>query len=197
MNPTAATRDAWNVNRPGGREASVLRECGLRCTQPRLHLLALLRGHDGHLSANQIRRHMAEQGVPVNITTVYRTLETLTERGVVSMTHGPSTTVYCLTRSPHHHAVCSTCGSVTRMHADRLAAAVLAAEEATGFRLDATDGLILRGLCPECREDGAGRGRRIAGWKDDHPAERTAPDTAGTTPPKADGPTPPGNMLVH
>ncbi|MEU1619500.1 transcriptional repressor [Streptomyces sp. NPDC005722] len=163
MNPTAATRDAWNANRPGGREASLLREYGLRCTQPRLNLLALLRAHDGHLTANQIGVHLAERGTPVNITTVYRTLEVLTERGMVSMTHGPSTTVYCLTRRPHHHAVCSGCGLVDRMSGDRLAAAVLAAEQATGFRLDAADGLVLRGVCPGCREGGAGRDRRVAG----------------------------------
>ncbi|MEU6346801.1 transcriptional repressor [Streptomyces sp. NPDC046977] len=153
--------------------------------------MALLRDHHGHLTANQIRRRLADQGVSVNITTVYRTLEVLTERGVVSMTHGPSTTVYCLTRDPHHHAVCSGCGSVTRMGAERLAAAVRAAEKATGFRLDAEDGLLLRGMCPECCQGEVGRDRQVAGWKDDHPAGRAAPGTAGATTPKADGPTPP------
>ncbi|MFE0630734.1 Fur family transcriptional regulator [Streptomyces sp. NPDC058864] len=191
MRPTAATRDAWNANRPSGHEANVLRAYGLRCTRPRLSLLALLRDHGGHLTANQIRGHLADRGVSVDITTVYRTLETLTDRGVVSMTHGPATTVYCLTRSSHHHATCSRCGSVTEQDAERLTTAMRAAEEATGFRLDAEDGLMLRGLCPDCRTGGAGQGRRVAGWKDDHPAGRTAPGTAGTTTPKADGPTPP------
>ena len=76
---------------------------------------------DEHLTAEQIGTRVAEAEPSVHRATVYRTLTSLVEAGVVSHVHlGGSAAVYHLdderpsaaTAHSHAHVQCSTCGRI-------------------------------------------------------------------------------------
>jgi Fe2+ or Zn2+ uptake regulation protein len=48
----------------------------------------------------------------VNLSTVHRAVQTLTERGVLHAVHVPGAALYGATGRPHLHAVCTTRGTL-------------------------------------------------------------------------------------
>src|SRR6478609_1778219 len=64
-----------------------LKHQGLRMTPQRQLILDAIASMRGHISADQVYRQVAERYPDVNITTVYRTLEVLEERGFLRHTH--------------------------------------------------------------------------------------------------------------
>ncbi len=99
-----------------------LRAAGLRITLPRrLICQVLAASSDEHLSAIDIAERAGTPD-PIDVSTVYRTLEVFEELGVVHhvhLGHGPG--IYHLSaRSDHHHLVCEKCGRVVDLPADTL-----------------------------------------------------------------------------
>jgi len=99
-----------------------LREAGLRITlQRRLICQVLAAAPDEHLSAIDIAERAGSPD-PIDVSTVYRTLDVFEELGVVHhvhLGHGPG--IYHLSaRSDHHHLVCEKCGRVVDLPADTL-----------------------------------------------------------------------------
>jgi Fur family ferric uptake transcriptional regulator len=88
----------------------------------------------------------------VNASTIYRTLDTLAEEGLVLRTDlGAGRTFFEVAHEHrHHHLVCERCGVVEHVHDDLLAdvEATLLAEH--GFRLAARSEVTLVGLCRHC-----------------------------------------------
>lgn len=134
-------------------QAEALRARGLRMTSQRRSILAALRGL-GHATPDTLAAAVsAGGGGPMALSTVYRTLETLTRAGVVAHTHldhgAPS---YHLVEHGHHlHLVCTVCGGVTE--ADPAAAAQLAGNlrERHGFTADVTH-MAIHGRCRQCAD---------------------------------------------
>ena len=84
---------------------------GVRLTPQRFMVLEVLAAKPGHTTADQVLTAVQERYPYVNKTTVYRTLELLTELGLAAMTHmGGNQTEYELVESPHHHLICKDCG---------------------------------------------------------------------------------------
>ncbi len=108
----------------------------------------------GHPSAEQVAAEVASAAPGVHRATVYRTLETLAEVGVVThvhMSHG--TTAYHLASAegePHLHARCGVCGRVLDLPPDLLDAARDRVAAELGFELD-TGHVALSGRCADCR----------------------------------------------
>ncbi|MGI5458786.1 Fur family transcriptional regulator [Streptomyces sp. CA-249302] len=127
-----------------------LRKHGLRCTPGRLRVLALLTASGRHLSIAQTWEELARTGSAVHPATVYRTLETLTEIGLVHAVHGPGPVRYGITGEPHHHTVCRQCGHVEGLASRHLTEAVEKIEELTGLRPDASGSLLVYGRCADC-----------------------------------------------
>lgn len=134
----------------------ILAAHGLRRTQPRVAVLSVLRPADTHLSVNDIHQRLAEAAPagtpPPDLATVYRTVGTLVERGVLhtlAIEGGVST--YGMAHQPHHHAVCTACGAIIEVPAPQLTAALQKAVEGSAFQLSEQAGLTLHGLCPECQ----------------------------------------------
>jgi len=99
-----------------------LRAAGLRITLQRRLICQVLAGApDEHLSAIDIAERAGSPD-PIDVSTVYRTLEVFEELGVVHhvhLGHGPG--IYHLSdRSDHHHLVCEKCGRVVDLPADTL-----------------------------------------------------------------------------
>ena len=73
-----------------------LRERGHRITMPRRAVIDALSRAEGHPTVEQITADIAERWPGIHLTTVYRTLETLAEVGVVTHVHLASGTAYHL-----------------------------------------------------------------------------------------------------
>jgi len=94
-----------------------LRDCGYRLTVPRQAIMEILHNTRGHLSTEEIYRHIHKDFPSVGLTTVYRTLEVLVEMGLVSrFDFGDGKSRYELAsgfgNNHHHHLCCTGCGRI-------------------------------------------------------------------------------------
>ena len=140
------------------RMLDALRHEGLRITKSRRAVCGVLATSQGaHLSASDIHTLANEvEGVSVDQSTVYRTLETLEEAGLISHTHmGHSALVYHLSgEAPHQHLVCVQCGRMDAMPETELHSFFAEITNRTGFVPDPTH-VALSGLCATCAADEA------------------------------------------
>jgi len=92
-----------------------LRQAGYRLTQPRLTVLRVLQESNGYLSPAEIYERGRTLYPSLGLVTVYRTLETLEELGLVRRVHGQgSCQAYARANSASgHYLVCHQCGQVT------------------------------------------------------------------------------------
>jgi Fur family transcriptional regulator, ferric uptake regulator len=135
---------------------SLLRRHGLRCTAPRLAVLAVLFREQphGHRNVAEIHRSLLDSGRDVDLTTVYRTVSTLAEAGILhTLALDDRGITYGIADSPHHHAVCTHCGAMREIPADNLVEVLTGASRSSAFRLTDSGGLTLRGLCPDCQSE--------------------------------------------
>lgn len=129
-----------------------LREAGGRVTEGRRAIVAaVLDGDDHHVTADEVLASLRDEHPGLALSTIYRTLDALEERGIVARVDlGQGRAVYHPIDHAHHHLVCTVCGAVDEVPADAVAplAADLAAR--SGFTL-APQQLTLKGTCPRCR----------------------------------------------
>ena len=127
-----------------------LRERGGRVTTPRRAIITALLDADDHVTADALVEAVGTAHPEIHLSTVYRTLERLTELGVINhvhLGHGPA--VYHLAGDSHHHLVCDDCGAIIELPANAFDALVRRVERDYGFRLDAHH-FALGGHCRSC-----------------------------------------------
>lgn len=138
-----------------------LREGGFRLTPQRaiiLETIAHARGH-GHLTAQEVFQ-LAKKRLPgLNLATVYRTLETLHEAGLIDhMTAGVGETRFSLhdPKKRHGHLVCRKCE--TELVIDMSVAKELAEriEAEHGFAIE-MEHLSFAGICAACKRKASRR----------------------------------------
>lgn len=130
-----------------------LRARGERMTRPRRIVLAVLADREGHLSAEQVVTAVEKRDPSIHRATVYRTLETLADVGLVQHVHlGHGPTLYHLTPASgdHVHVQCVSCGLVADAPLDILAVTAERLRLVHGFQLDLGH-IALSGTCSECR----------------------------------------------
>lgn len=137
------------------RTLDKFRAGGGRVTAARREIVAaLLSGdHHEHLTAEEIGRRVQERHPEIAPSTVYRSLETLAELGVldqVRMGNGPA--VFHLVHERHVHLVCRSCDTVVEVDADELADVARRLEDRTGFAIE-PGRMAIAGLCADCRSD--------------------------------------------
>jgi Fur family transcriptional regulator, ferric uptake regulator len=90
-----------------------LRQRGLRMTPQRRVIAEAIATVGSPITAERAYRHIARQFPDINVSTVYRTLETLEELGLVRHTHvHDGVAHYHLADQPvHQHLVCLSCGA--------------------------------------------------------------------------------------
>lgn len=133
-----------------------LKESGLKRTKQRTAILDIFSESDQPLPAEQIYLLLKENNISVNISTVYRTLEIMAEKGLITKISivGDSRSLYEYNRMLHrHYLVCLGCKKIVAIHHCPLEAyeKSLAAETQytiAGHRLD------IYGYCPQCRAHG-------------------------------------------
>ena len=133
------------------RIGDFLRARGLRRMSSRIQVLAVL------LPVAEIHKRVREclpsGGQVPDVATIYRTVTTLVDQGVLhALTLDGGIATYGLATAPHHHAVCTKCGSISEVPARQLSSALEHAMAASSFALSDAAGLTLHGLCPQCQD---------------------------------------------
>lgn len=130
-------------------------ERGLRLTRQRRAVVDAVTGAGASLSALQVFDAARANCPELGLTTVYRTLEVLSEIGAVRRVHGPD---HCEAFVPAgaahgHTVVCSRCGRATEFTECDMHTVVAAATRQTGYEIT-EHFLQLSGVCKACH-DGA------------------------------------------
>ena len=103
------------ANVKGGDFSTILRSLNLKITPKRLAILDILMNESEYLSPEEIWQRMKNQFGRIGLPTVYRNLEELSEKNIISKISHPNRQLYyyfCANRSHHHHFVCLSCRSV-------------------------------------------------------------------------------------
>ncbi len=130
-----------------------LRDHGQPITRPRERIARVVLLSAEHLSVEQIRRRLQEQGTAVGLATIYRTLELLEQGGMVrAHDFGQGFRRYepNPAQPSHHHLVCVRCGRVEEFQHDRLERMLPMIADEHGFRPE-RHRLELYGTCRDCQ----------------------------------------------
>src|SRR5689334_2459597 len=129
-----------------------LRRAGFKVTPQRALVLRVLEQGHGHLTAEGVVEAIEAQGLPLNRSTVYRTLDALARAGIVKATRmGRATRYETLGEGhQHHHVVCRECHLTTSIPADAADRALADAVTAAGWSVCEVD-VLVTGLCPACQ----------------------------------------------
>lgn len=124
---------------------------GVRSTRQRSALIALLDRTPEFRTAQELHDELRRDGETIGLTTVYRTLQTLTDAGAVDVLRtdtGEAIYRRCSTEH-HHHLVCRRCGYTVEVDGPEVErwARTTAAEH--GFT-DTSHSVEVFGLCAEC-----------------------------------------------
>ena len=122
-------------------------------TSARRKIAELLQAERRYLTAAVIHRTLRANDGRLALSTVYRTLEMLTESGVVSSrtdATGEQSFVYCRD-CHHHHAICRSCGHVDEVGCAAIDQFKRALFEQQAFELD-DHAIEFFGRCEGCRE---------------------------------------------
>ncbi len=137
------------MNASSGRPLAVP---GVRATRQRAAVSELLDRLDDFRSAQEIHEELRRGGEGIGLTTVYRTLQTLTDAGEIDVLRtgaGEASYRRC-SQHHHHHLVCRSCGRTVEVEGPAVEhwAERVAAEH--GFaEIDHTVEIL--GVCATCR----------------------------------------------
>jgi Fur family ferric uptake transcriptional regulator len=131
----------------------LLRRHGLKKTRQREAVLRILAAAEMPLSVDDIHAKLCREDNTVNLSTIYRMLEMLLEKGLVEQMYHPlgHRFAYALSAYGHsHHLTCTRCGVSTRMNGCPLASALGLLEAHHNFRITGHR-LEVFGECATCR----------------------------------------------
>ena len=112
-------------------------------------ILDMIQNSDGHLSASEAFDLARSQGIDVSLSSMYRILSSLYEKGYISkfITEN-KIEVYDKTLSEHGHMICEKCGKTADINLNNFKK-VLSKElkcDVTAYKL------TISYICPSCKE---------------------------------------------
>jgi len=122
-------------------------------TRPREQISAILAREPRFLSAAEIHEQLKRSGAHVSLSTVYRTLERLHEKGDVTLrpdAEGEATYMFCEPAHHHHHAICDECGRVEDVDCGAIEVFAESLRSLHGFELNG-HAVEFFGRCRTCR----------------------------------------------
>jgi Fur family ferric uptake transcriptional regulator len=125
---------------------------GHRLTTPRQAIIKMVAPRHDHFSAQEVWEEVRANHSGIGRATVFRTLDLLTELGVLNRIHtgdGCHRYTVCET-THHHHMMCVGCGTVIPLEAGGIESQIRRMAEEAGFDL-LTHHLELVGRCASCR----------------------------------------------
>ena len=129
-----------------------LQERHLPATRPRELVASIVLTSREHLSVDGIQLRLREDGLRIGLATVYRSLDTLVESGLVRVHdfgEGFRRFEPMHASSQHGHLVCSRCGQVTEFSTDRFERLLPIVSDEHGFQHH-RHRIEIHGLCRVC-----------------------------------------------
>ena len=146
-------------------QETLLRSVGLRTTRARVSVLSALTRSRGPLAAAALIQQL---GGPIELTTIYRTLETLTRKGLIHRVRGSDDRAWRYAaggerpdgsaKAAHRHAhfLCDRCGRIECLSSVAIPAqldpAKLGAAKLPDRYVMEYAEVVLHGRCGRCRE---------------------------------------------
>jgi Fe2+ or Zn2+ uptake regulation protein len=132
---------------------TALRSRGMRATPQRVVLHRALRELDRHVTADELLESVSDRLPNVSLPTIYATLELLEELGMVRRVQRAGTTLFDPRVDPHHHLVCTACGSMEDLDFELDTARLERAAARRGFEHERIEAVV-HGRCAACRDAG-------------------------------------------
>jgi Fur family ferric uptake transcriptional regulator len=132
--------------------AVALRDAGQKVTPQRMLILSTIRHADEHVTATRVIEEVLRAYPYVDPSTVYRTLSSATELGLVSETDMGSGDAQFewISKDRHHHLICKSCGEVRSLDNAYLHGLATVLHEELDFEPDLGHFAIF-GTCGDCR----------------------------------------------
>lgn len=124
---------------------------GLRSTRQRAAVVELLADIDDFRSAQELHDELRKRGDGIGLTTVYRTLQSLSEAGEIDVLRtdtGEAIYRRCSTHH-HHHLVCRHCGRTVEVEGPAVERWAEKVASAHGFS-EVRHTVEIVGTCAEC-----------------------------------------------
>jgi len=132
---------------------TLLRRSGYKLTPQRRQVISAIALSNEHLTPTAIYEKVHERYPNIGRVTIYRTLDILTQLGLICEVHAEGSCHSYLLRRPaehHHHLICSNCGRVVDFTDCDLSELEHKLSQKTGFDIG---GHLLEfsGRCPDCQ----------------------------------------------
>jgi len=131
-----------------------LKMCGLKSTKHRIVILDILEKSNQPIAAEQVFQIMRDKDIVVNLSTVYRALDTLCEKKLVIKLniYGDSRALFEFNRMLHtHHLICLNCKKIIVIDRCPLEEYEKTLAKETDYLIEGHK-LVVYGYCPQCRE---------------------------------------------
>ena len=133
---------------------------GEYATKSRKYLIEYFKLHsEKMISASQINDYLKENNKPVNLATIYRNLDKLTEDGILlkyKNANEDRTSYQYVGESEkchnHLHMQCENCGKIIHLDCDFMQNIQKHLLEEHSFSLECSNS-VLRGFCKQCKKD--------------------------------------------
>lgn len=138
------------IERRMRRCAQTCQSGGLKVTHQRMEVFRELAGTENHPDAETIYQSVRRRVPAISRDTVYRTLATLEEQGLVhkaEIVSGRSR--YDANMDRHHHFVCTECGRVYDVYSEMLDDLPIPRSVTAVGRVESAH-VELRGICASC-----------------------------------------------
>lgn len=131
--------------------AERLRQAGYKLTPARLAVLQVIDDEHAHLNPVDVLEQARQVYPKLGRATVYRTLELLTELGILRPIYmGETTPRFIRAEGGHHHLVCNDCGKVVEFDECVAGQMIQALREEFRFEID-SHLLEFYGRCQSCQ----------------------------------------------
>lgn len=127
-------------------------EIATRATRQRAAIARALKDASGFRTAQELFDDLRKAGERVGLTTIYRTLQSLAERGEIDVLRtedGEAIYRRCTSENHHHHLVCTSCGlsvEIASAEVERWARQIAAENDFSAI----THSAEVFGLCRAC-----------------------------------------------
>lgn len=135
---------------------NLLKESGLKNTKHRITILEFLKCVEQPITAEQIYQELIEKNLSINLSTVYRTLETLCDKELIlkhNVSNESKTLFEYNNRIHKHYIICQGCKKIMSIENCPLKEYEKLLELETGFVITGHT-LNIYGFCPECQKKG-------------------------------------------
>ncbi|MFO8074912.1 MAG: Fur family transcriptional regulator [Egibacteraceae bacterium] len=129
-----------------------LRGAGLRATRQRLTVLETLRERPEAVTAQGLHQELRQAGEPIGLTTVYRTLTSLADAGMLDTFDRDGEQAFRLCGDAHHHhLVCEVCNVIEEITAEEVERWVSDVARRRGFTVTGHRADVF-GICARCAQ---------------------------------------------